>query len=46
MSSPAMMLPRARRVIGLMIVELFSFIEGVVIMRVCPAWTSKVMRRL
>lgn len=41
-----MMLPRARRVIGLMIVGLFSFIEGVGSIRVDPVWTRRVMRRL
>lgn len=46
MSSPAMMLPRARRVIGLVVVGLFSFIEGIVIMRVYPVWTNRVIRKL
>lgn len=41
-----MMLPRARRVIGLMIVGLFSFIGGDGIMRVNPVCTRRVMRRL
>lgn len=46
MSRPARMLPRARRVIGLMIVGLFSFMGVIVGVRVCPVWTSKVIRRL
>lgn len=45
-SRPARMLPRARRVIGLMIVGLFSFMGMVVGVRVNPAWTNRVMRRL
>lgn len=44
MSRPARMLPRARRVIGLMMVGLFSFIEMVGGVRVNPVWTSRVMR--
>lgn len=46
MSSPAVMLPRARRVIGLMIVGLFSFIEVVDEVRVNPVCTRRIMRRL
>lgn len=46
MSRPARMLPRARRVIGLVIVGLFSFMGVIVGVRVNPVWTSKVMRRL
>lgn len=46
MSRPAVMLPRARRVIGLMIARSFSFIGTVVGIRVNPVWTSSVMRRV
>lgn len=43
-SRPAMMLPRARRIIGLVIVGSFSFIGVVGGIRVNPVWTSSVMR--
>lgn len=46
MSRPAVMLPRASRVIGLMSVGVFSFIGVIVGMRGNPVWTSRVMRRL
>lgn len=46
MSRPAIMLPRARRVIGLMIAWSFSFTGAVVGIRVNPVWTSNVMRRV
>lgn len=46
MSRPAAMLPRARRVMGLMIVGLFSFIGVIVVARVNPVCTSMVRRRL
>ena len=46
MSRPAVMLPRASRVIGLMSVGVFSFIGVIVDMRGNPVWTSRVMRRL
>ena len=46
MSRPARMLPRARRVIGLVIVGLFSFIGTIVGVRVNPVWTRRVMRML
>lgn len=45
-SIPAMMLPMARRVIGLMIVGLFSFSRRVDGYRGCPACTKIRMRRL
>lgn len=44
MSRPAMMLPRARRVIGLVIAGSFSFIGVIGGIRVNPVWTSRVMR--
>lgn len=40
------MLPRARRVIGLMIAGLFSFIGVVAGVRVNPVWTKRAMRKL
>lgn len=46
MSRPAVMLPRARRVIGLMSVGVFSFMGVIVDVRGDPVWTSRVMRRL
>ena len=46
MSRPARMLPRARRVIGLVTAGLFSFTGVVAGTRVNPVWTSRVMRRL
>lgn len=46
MSRPAMMLPRASRVIGLMSVGVFSFMGVVVGMRGNSVWTSRVMRKL
>lgn len=45
-SKPAVILPRARRMIGLVIVWLFSFTGMSVIMRVNPVWTIDVMRRV
>lgn len=45
-SIPAMMLPRASRVRGAVISGLFSFIGVIGGMRVCPAWTRRVMRML
>lgn len=44
MSRPARILPRARRVIGLMMVGLFSFIGVIEGVRVNPVWTSRVIR--
>lgn len=42
---PAIMLPRASRMIGRMAGGVF--VNGVIAgVRVCPVWTSKVMRRL
>lgn len=46
MSRPAIMLPKARRVIGLMIAWSFSFIGTVVAIRVNPVWTSSVIRKV
>ena len=46
MNRPARMLPRARRMIGLMIVGLFSFMGVIVGVRVNPVWTIRVIRRL
>lgn len=46
MSRPAVMLPRARRVIGLMSIGVFSFMGVVVGVRGGPVWTNRVMRRL
>lgn len=45
-SRPAVMLPRAKRVMGLVIAGLFSFIEMVGVVRVKPVWTSRDIRRL
>lgn len=45
-SRPAIMLPRARRVIGLRIVGLFSFMGVMGGVRLNPVWTSRVSRRL
>lgn len=45
-SNPAVMLPRARRVIGLMISGLFSFVGVIGGMRLNPVCTSRVIRRL
>lgn len=46
MSEPAKMLPRASRVMGLMILGLFSFMGVMTVVRVCPVWTIRVMRRV
>lgn len=43
---PAIMLPRARRVRGAVISGLFSFIGVIGGIRVCPAWTRRVIRML
>jgi len=43
---PAVMLPRASRVIGRIIIGLFSFIGRTVGDRVGPVCTSRVIRRL
>ena len=43
---PAIMLPRASRMIGRMAGGAFSFMGVIAGVRVCPVWTSKVMRRL
>lgn len=45
-SSPARMLPRARRRMGEVMVGLFSSMGVIVAVRVNPVWTSRVMRRL
>lgn len=44
MSRPAIMLPKARRVIGFMMVGLFSFIGVTGSVRMNPVWTSMVIR--
>lgn len=46
MSRPARMLPRASRVMGFVIVGLFSFMGVIEGRRGNPVWTSRVMRRL
>ena len=46
MSKPDRMVPKARRRIGLVISGLFSLIGVVAEIRVNPAWTRSVMRRL
>lgn len=46
MSRPAVMLPKARRVIGLVIVLLFSLMGVSAVSRVKPVWTISVMRRV
>lgn len=46
MSRPDRMVPRARRVMGLVINELFSLVGVVGEIRVNPAWVRDVMRRL
>ena len=43
---PAIMLPRASRTIGRMAGGVFSLMGVIAGVRVCPVWTSKVMRRL
>lgn len=45
-SSPAMILPRARRVMGRMAEGVFSSIGVIGGVRVYPVWTRMVMRRL
>lgn len=44
--SPAMMLPQASRLIGLITDGLFSLIGAVVVKRGCPIETKKITRRL
>lgn len=44
--SPAKMLPRASRVIGLMIVGLFSFMGVMTVVRVYPVCTIRVIRKV
>ena len=46
MSRPTVMLPMARRVMGLITAELFSLIGVVEGVRVNPVWVRRVMRRL
>lgn len=46
MSKPAVMLPIARRMIGFVIIELFSLMGVIGGVRVGPVWTKMVMRRL
>ena len=46
MSRPTRMLPKARRVRGLVIMGLFSFIGGFVDVRGNLVWTNNVIRRL
>lgn len=46
MRKPARMLPRARRVMGLMIRGLFSLMGEIGGVRLCPVWTRMVRRRL
>lgn len=46
MIRPAVMLPRARRVIGLRIVGLFSLIGAMEGERLSPVWTMRVRRKL
>jgi len=43
---PSIMLPRARWVIGRIIIGLFSFVGRIADDRVDPVCTSRVMRRL
>lgn len=45
-NSPAVILPKARRVMGLTIIGLFSLIGEMEVIRVKPVCTSKVIRRL
>lgn len=45
-SKPAMMLPQARRLIGLITAELFSLIGDNELNRGCPIETKKTTRRL
>lgn len=45
-SKPAMMLPKASRMIGRMAEGVFSLMGVIVRVRVCPVWTRRVMRRL
>lgn len=45
-SSPAMMLPQASRLIGLITDGLFSLMGAVVVKRGCPMETKKITRRL
>jgi hypothetical protein len=45
-SSPAMMLPQASRLIGLITDRLFSLMGAVVVKRGCPMETKKITRRL
>ncbi len=43
---PAMMLPKANRMIGRMAEGVFSLIGVIGMVRLYPVWTSRVMRRL
>lgn len=45
-SKPAMMLPKASRMIGRMAEDVFSLMGVIVGDRVWPVWTNRVMRRL
>lgn len=45
-SKPAMMLPKARRIMGRMAGGVFSLMGVIVGVRVCPVWIRRVMRRL
>lgn len=45
-SRPAIMLPRANRIIGRIAEGVFSLIGVIVMVRLYPVWTKKVMRKL
>ena len=45
-SRPAMMLPKANRIIGKMAEGEFSLIGVIGMVRLYPVWTNKVMRKL
>lgn len=45
-SRPAMMLPKASRMIGKIAEGVFSLIGEVAMVRLYPVWTNRVMRRL